>query len=179
MAGFEDDSANWVIDSVNSSAPCWEIGIPTSGPGEAHSGMNVAATSLAGNYADNCADVLRYNKSIFLPPYGDPTISFYAWVDIVGSGYAPFDYVEVLIKRDDEIWETVTGIYLSADTPSPLQALDNTKTKITKQLGTAYYIFTGDISALKGRSIEIGFRFISDASDNSAGFYLDDITIYN
>lgn len=175
---FEDGGTKWtIVPASEEAAPCWEIGAPTTGPAEAHGGSNVAATALEGNYADNCNDILKYNTAVSIPSSGVPEISFYAWVDLIGSGYSPYDYVEVLVKKDGEMWETTSGVYLSADTPSPLSALDNSRTKITKQLGTAYYKFTGDLSAYKGKSVEIGFRFVSDDSDNKEGFYLDDVKV--
>lgn len=176
---FEEGGANWTIVPAAEETPCWKIGTPASGPGEAHGGSNVAATNLEGNYSPNCKDLIYHNTSISIPSEGKPEISFYAWVDLVGSGYSPFDYVEVIIKKSGDVWDLVDdGILLSADTPSsPLAALDNHKTKITKQLGTQYYKFTGDLSAFKGQSVDIGFRFTSDESDEAAGFYLDDITV--
>ena len=75
------------------------------------------------------------------------------------------------------MWEETTGVYLSADTPSTTSALDSSRTKITKQLGTAYYKFTGDLSSYKGKSVEIGFRLVSEGSDNKDGSYLDDIKV--
>lgn len=176
---FEDGGSNWTRVPAAEGTNCWDIGAPTSGPEEAHDGTNVAATTLDGNYLSNCRDLLYYNTSISVPSEGKPEISFYAWVDLIGNGYSPYDYVEVLVKKSDDMWELVDdGILLSADTPSsPLAALDNHKTKITKQLGTQYYKFTGDLSAFKGKSIDIGFRFTTDDSDEAAGFYLDDITV--
>lgn len=176
---FEDGGANWTIVPASEGYPCWEIGAPTTGPAEAHGGENVAATILGGEYPDNCNDLLKRTSGMSIPSEGKPEITFYAWVDIKGLGYSPYyDYVEVLIKKDGEMWETTSGLYLSADTTSsPMAALDNSRTKITKELGTAYYKFTGDLSAYKGQSVEIAFRFISDGSDHKDGFYLDDIKI--
>ena len=175
---FEDGGANWTVVPASEENSCWEIGAPTSGPEEAHGGSSVAATTLAGNYLSNCKDLIYYNTSMTIPSEGKPEISFYAWVDIVGNGYSPYDYVEVVVKKSGDTWElTDDGLYLSADTPSPLSALDNTRKKITKQLGTNYYKFTGDLSAYKGQSVDIGFRFTSDESDELSGFYLDDITV--
>ena len=175
---FEDDGENWTIVPASEEAePCWEIGAPTTGPAEAHGGEKVAATSLGGNYADNCNDLLQYKTAVSIPSTGKPEISFYAWVDLLGGASSPYDYVEVLVRKDGKMWEETTGLYLSADTPSATSALDSSRTKITKQLGPAYYKFTGDLSAYKGESVEIGFRFISDASDSVAGFYLDDVTV--
>ena len=176
---FEDGGSKWTIVPATEDNPCWKIGTPASGPGEAYGGSSVAATNLEGNYSPNCKDLIYYNTSISVPSSGKPVISFYAWVDLVGSGYSPFDYVEVMVKKSGDMWElTDDGILLEADTPSsPLAALDNHKTKITKQLGTQYYKFTGDLSAFKGQSVDVGFRFTSDESDEAAGFYVDDIAV--
>jgi len=175
---FEDGGSLWTRVPATEETHCWDIGIPLNGPEGAHGGANVAATALDGNYLANCKDLLYYNTSLSIPSDGKPEISFYAWVDIVGNGYSPYDYVEVIVKKSEDVWElTDTGVPLSADTPSALDALDNHKTKITKQLGTKYYKFTGDLSAFKGQSVDIGFRFTSDESDEAAGFYLDDITV--
>lgn len=175
---FEDGGKKWtIVPASEEAAPCWEIGAPTTGPAEAHGGLNVAATALEGNYANNCKDLLKYNTAVTIPSTGAPEISFYAWVDLLGGNNSPYDYVEVLIKKEGKMWEETTGLYLSADTPSSTSALDSSKTKITKQLATAYYKFTGDLSAYKGQNVEIGFRFVSDGSENKDGFYLDDIKL--
>lgn len=177
---FEDDGTNWTIEPANSDTPCWEIGIPTSGPEAAHDGEKVAATILSGDYPGNCKDVIYYNTEITIPSEGVPAISFYASVDIVGTGYSPYDYVEVLVKKNGEAWEMTSGLYLSADTESTLTHLDNTRTKITKQPQDGkyrYYKFTGDLSAYKGEKIQIGFRFTSDATSAGMGFYLDDVEV--
>ena len=172
---FEDGGINWTILPASEGAdPCWEIGAPSAGPAAAHVGSQVASTVLSeGSYLNNCKDLLHYNFLLDIPSAGKPEISFYAWVDLIAGG----DYVEVLVKKDGEMWETTTGLYLSAETPSTTSALDDTRTKITRQLGTDYYKFTGDISAYKGQKVEIGFRFVSDESEGAAGFYVDDVAV--
>ena len=176
---FEDGGTKWTIEPATEGAPCWEIGAPTTGPAEAHGGEKVAATILDGNYADNCNDLIYYNTSLKIPPAGVPEISFYASVDIVGSGQSPYDYVEVLVKKENDLWDTTTGLYLSSDTESQLAFLDNTRTKITKQQegNYKYYKFTGNLSAYKNETVRIGFRFVSNESESATGFYLDDIEI--
>jgi hypothetical protein len=169
---FEDGGTNWTIAGV------WQIGAPSSGPNEAYAGSNVAATNLAGNYSDSANDILMLNTQISIPSTtAKPVIEFMAWVNIEGGGYSPFDYVEVLVKRDTDTWPGISGIYLSATTPSPLDALDNTRTKITKKLGTSYYKFTGDLSSYKGKTVQIGFRFKSDSSDTLEGIYIDNVVV--
>ena len=176
---FESEDPNWtIVPASEDAAPCWEIGVPTTGPAKAYSGKKVAATVLDGDYPDNCSDILKYGESVNIPSDGMPEISFYAWVDLTGGGNSPYDYVEVLVKKDGEMWGSTSGLYLTADTPSSqTAALDNSRTKITKELGTAYYKFTGVLSAYKGQKVEIGFRFVSDVSDHKDGFYLDDIML--
>ena len=171
---LEDGGINWTIEPASEgAAPCWEIATPASGPAAAHIGSKAAYTVVSdGGYLGGCKDMLRYNNVVDVPSSGKPEISFYAWVEIVSG-----DYVEVLVKKDGKMWEETTGLYLSADTPSSTSALDDTRTKITGQLATSYYKFTGDMSAFKGQKVEIAFRFVSDDSENAAGFYLDDITL--
>ena len=169
---FEDGGINWTIEPASEGAQsCWEIKTPNSGPAKAHIGSKAVSTVTAdGLYPADCKDLIRYNSAIDIPSSGKPEISFYAWVDLVAS----YDYVEVLVKEDGKMWEETTGVYLSADTPSSTSALDSSRTKITGQLATDYYKFTGDLSAYKGKKVEIGFRFVSDGSDSASGFYLDD-----
>ncbi len=172
---FEDGGINWTIVPASEGAQaCLEIETPVIGPAAAHIGSKAVSTVVVdGGYPANCKDLIRYNFVIEIPSSGKPEISFYAWVDLV----ATYDYVEVLVKKEGEMWETTSGLYLSADTPSITSALDSARTKITGQLATSYYKFTGDLSAYKGQKVEIGFRFVSDGSDNASGFYLDDITL--
>ena len=175
---FESGTDKWVIVSTNEETPCWEIGTPTVGPEAAHSGEIVAASRLSENYLDNCKDMLYYDKEFSISNFGKPVLSFYAWVDLEGKGYAPYDYAEVIIKKSGEVWETINeGLYLSAETPSVLDALDNSRTKITKTLGTSYYKFSGDLSAYKGETIQFGFRFVSDDSNNATGIFIDDVEL--
>lgn len=168
---FEDGGTNWTATGV------WQIGTPTTGPAAAVSGSNVAATNLAGNYTDNALDLLTLNTQINIPSTGSPVVEFMAWVSIEGNGYSPFDFVQVLVKRDTDTWQSLSGLYLTASTPSALDALDNTQTKITKPLGTDYYKFTGDLVPYKGKTVQIGFRFTSDSADNLEGIYIDDVVV--
>ncbi|HOB71054.1 MAG TPA: immune inhibitor A, partial [bacterium] len=168
---FEDGGTNWTVAGV------WQIGAPTNGPLAAVSGSNVAATNLTGNYTDSANDVLMLNTPITIPASGTHVVEFMAWVNIEGGGYSPFDYAEVLVKRDTDTWQAISGIYLTASTPSPLDALDNTRTKITKKLGISYYKFSGDLSSYKGKTVQIGFRFKSDPSDNLEGIYIDNVVV--
>ena len=185
---FSDDfenPANWKIAMAADSAnPCWQLGLPTSGPEVAHSGSKVIATNLAGNYSDNCDDIIYFvnpeNASplLFIPDASVVRVEFYAWVSIVGSLNSPLDYAELLILPEDSIWGSQAGVKLVAEgTASTNSALDSTGTKLTQQLGTAYYKFTGDITGFKGKKVQLGFRFVSDSSENDFGIYIDSLKL--
>ncbi len=53
---FEDGMADW---TVSGDGTPWEFGTPSSGPGAANTGTGVAATGLAGDYADGTMVQLR------------------------------------------------------------------------------------------------------------------------
>jgi len=185
---FTDDfenPANWKIAiAADSANPCWQLGLPTSGPEVAYSGSKVIATNLAGNYNDNCNDIIYFvnqeNASplLYIPNSPVVRVEFYAWVSIVGSLNSPLDYAELLIMPEDSIWGAQSGVKLVAEgTASTNSALDSTGTKLTQQLGTAYYKFTGDISGYKGQKVQLGFRFVSDSSENDFGIYIDSLKL--
>jgi len=72
--GFEFDPkmTEWVVDNGT-----WEIGRPTSGPGQAHTGTNCAATVLAGNYANYVNT--RLISPYFNVPAGTSALQFWHW----------------------------------------------------------------------------------------------------
>ncbi len=180
-----ENPANWKIAiAADAANPCWQLGLPTSGPEVAHSGSKVIATNLAGNYSDNCNDIIYFVNSensspeLFIPDASVVKVEFYAWVSIVGSLNSPLDYAELLILPQDSIWGAQSGVKLVAEgTASTNSALDSTGTKLTQQLGTSYYKFTGDITGYKGQKVQLGFRFVSDSSENDFGIYIDSLKL--
>lgn len=180
-----ENPANWKIAiAADAANPCWQLGLPTSGPEVAHSGSKVIATNLAGNYSDNCNDIIYFVNSensspeLFIPDESVVKVEFYAWVSIVGSLNSPLDYAELLILPQDSIWGAQSGVKLVAEgTASTNSALDSTGTKLTQQLGTSYYKFTGDITGYKGQKVQLGFRFVSDSSENDFGIYIDSLKL--
>src|SRR6185295_18659912 len=62
--GFEGGLGDWSVDQG-----VWQIGVPTSGPGSAHTGSNVAATVLSGNYPA-FQDSRLISPAVVLPSVG-------------------------------------------------------------------------------------------------------------
>lgn len=177
-SSFEDDfekgAAKWTLEGD------WEIGAPASGPNAAHGGANVAATKLGGNYSNSakCNMILASPVAIKSAPETS-TLEFYAFVDTEGSGAVMIDYMEVLVREGTTTWDAATKMVFS-DASNPAGLLDSaTKTKIGGNIDATYHLFKAAFpSAFAGKSVQIGFRFTSDANSPKAGIYLDDVRIY-
>ena len=61
---FESGFGDWYAETGT-----WEVGVPTSGPGGAHSGINCLATVLGGNYEDDRSS--RFISPAFVVPSAD------------------------------------------------------------------------------------------------------------
>ena len=144
---FESGIGSWSI-----SGGLWEVGAPTSGPNNAHSGTNVAATSLSGNYPDN-ADAFLISPDINLPSSGIITLKFYHWYQ-TESGY---DYCYFMISTDGGAnWQTL---------------------RTYNGYSGGWILENLNLSSFAGRTVKLGFRFTSDYSITYAGWYIDDILI--
>jgi len=76
--GFESDNGGYT--STNQ----WQWGVPTSGPGSAHSGSKLWATNLAGNVPMGTDSYLT-SPAIPIPTIGANEIvrvRFYGWIEI-------------------------------------------------------------------------------------------------
>lgn len=129
----------------------WAWGVPTSGPNGAHSGSNVYATNLGGNYASST------NAYLAMPPISlagasQAQLSFWQWYDLE-SGY---DWADVWV---------VDGA--------------GNQTPVLHQTGSSngWNKRTVDLSPWAGQAILVLFNLVSDGSINRAGWYLDDISI--
>lgn len=145
--GFETGIGSWTI-----LGNVWEVGAPTSGPMSAHSGNNVAATVLAGNYPDY-ADAFLISPSVNLPNVTGIILSFWHWFKTESR----YDYCYVLITTDNGLtWQQLksyngsSGVWLNERI---------------------------DLSTYRNQMIKIGFYFHSDYSITYEGWYIDDIAI--
>lgn len=147
---FESGAVGWVHGGTNDS---WQIGAPTSGPGSAHSGQNVAATNLSGNYPNGS------DAYLLMPPIdlsgGRAALRFWQWFDSETN----WDYGYVLASGDGGAsWDTL-AVY-------------------TGHLG-GWSEQVVDLGAYAGNpSVLVAFYFQSDVSVNYPGWYLDDVELY-
>lgn len=154
---FED--ANW-IDRWSVSAGTWQVGVPTSGPDSAYSGLQCAATILDGNYPRNSNSRLERIQSFIVPPASqNPRLRFWHWFSInCASGY-------VQIKIGVGNWQTIS-IYPGSS-------------------GGYYNFLSGgwtntsiDLIPYADSTVQLAFQFTDNGSCIQApGWYIDDIIL--
>ncbi|MFH2056615.1 MAG: hypothetical protein ABIJ61_11700, partial [bacterium] len=146
---FEDGLLDW-----SSSRGMWEVGVPTSGPGSAHSGSQCAATVLSGNYFHITSSEL-ISAPFVVPASGEnPRLRFWHWFYI--NDYGDGGYVQVVAGDS------------------------TTKISPTYNLTSGEWIDEPpiDLSAWGGDTVQLSFYFYTD-SDGSTnpGWYIDDIRL--
>ncbi|MBN2088449.1 choice-of-anchor J domain-containing protein [candidate division KSB1 bacterium] len=177
-----DVSAGWYIDDVslitgditlntpedwesglndwNPERGTWEIGTPELGigPGNAFSGLNCAATVLAGNYTDYTDS--RLISPLFIVPSVDknPRLRFWHWY-----GFSTSDYGKVQIKTAyNKDWKDLAEAYFTGTSVgnwlNPYLSLSAYADSLVQ---LAFYFHAGDDG--------------SPGSDVQSGWYVDDI----
>ncbi len=96
---FESGWQDWSADRG-----VWQVGTPTAGPEECHSGLQCAGTVLDGNYPAN-TDSRLISASIDLPEVDDKEIylRFWHWFSYAGGGHCDVGYIQV------SVWDEGTG----------------------------------------------------------------------
>ncbi|MEE8417165.1 MAG: carboxypeptidase regulatory-like domain-containing protein, partial [candidate division Zixibacteria bacterium] len=163
---FEDDNGFFEPDND------WEWGDPSSGPGDAHSGVNLWGTILNGQYS-----VGPLLSALVSPPLGlttDPILTFWHWYNTeIG-----FDGGNVKISTDGINWDLITpeGGYdgiLSTNFENPIGGEEAFFGE-----SDGWELETFDLSAYNGSMVLIKFDFGSDTSVRNAGWYMDDFVVY-
>ncbi len=88
---FENGTSTWTI-----SNGVWEIGVPMSGPGAAHSGQKVAATVLAGDYPANSNATMTLAHPIDLTGSVSPVLSYWH------KDYMPYSYDVIYVQVSND-----------------------------------------------------------------------------
>ena len=148
--GWESGLGDWSVDLGT-----WEIGTPTSGPGAAYNeSSQCAATVLKGNYHSTVSS--RLTSPFFTVPAAaqNPRLRFWHWYNIASN-----DYGVVQIKAAGESeWTEISAHYTST----------------SSGVWTRPYL---DLTAYAGQNVQIAFYFYARSLYESAGWYIDDVTI--
>jgi subtilisin family serine protease len=170
MWDFESDDGGFQV-----AGDVWEWGAPTSGPGGAHSGSNLWATVLGGNYPNSA------NAKLDIPPItlaaSKPyaLLSFWHWYATESS----YDGGNVKVSTDGgATWNLVEPLAGYTGTASTLNAgIPGERCFIGTTTGNFWHQEMFDLSAYSGSQVMIRFHFGSDGSVNYAGWYVDDVML--
>ncbi|MEO0111326.1 MAG: kelch repeat-containing protein [candidate division WOR-3 bacterium] len=163
---FEADNGMFVSTPATNA---WEWGIPTTGPNQAHSGQNVWATRLSGNY-DNSVDWQLSNLSYVWFEVTDASqliMAFYHWYYI--ETYWDVGYLEA--RKGGGPWTYVrpVGDYPYRGTYHGVDGYSGTQLEYK----VAFFRLT-ELNLQNGDTFQIRWRFRSDASVVYPGWYIDD-----
>jgi hypothetical protein len=141
---FENGAGDWSVVGTG-----WELGAPSSGPGEAYSGTQCWATTLAGNYANSTNTRLISPEMLIAFP--QPVLRYQAYIDTESC----CDHLHVEVDAGSG-WISL-GTYQGS--------------------ATSWQRYEHDLSAYEGQTVQLQFRFTSDGSVTRPGVYLDAIAI--
>jgi len=152
----------------------WEWGAPSSGPGNANSGVNVWATQLAGNYSSSSNS--RLETPVIVIPSGSTyaKLSFWQWYNIETN----YDGGNVKISTDGgSSWTILTPDIGYNGTASSGNAAIPGEPCFTGSGGQNWHQVVFDLTPYKGASAIIRLHFGSDSSVQRVGWYVDDMRI--
>ena len=159
---MENGENGWTHGGTND---IWQLGTPTSGPGAAHSGNNVWATNLSGNYNNN-VDCWLLSPPIRITEPCE--LTFYQYFQ--SESYYDGAIVEVTTDGGSSFVRiTPKGGYPYHGVRFGGDAYSGSLGGWSKQ--------AFDLSPFVGQEIQIRFRFISDYSITGQGWYIDDVRI--
>tara|TARA_Y100001933_G_scaffold107480_1_gene107799 strand:- start:500 stop:2419 length:1920 start_codon:yes stop_codon:yes gene_type:complete len=160
---FESGAPGWVTSDLGESGTKWELGKPTSGPGEAHSSTRAYGTGLANDY-DEDTDVYLISPVIDLTGQDSARLEFWSYRDCEPAVEGEFyDWCQVMILDENDEYLVDDPIWLSGGEAKQWRL---EKAKIPTQ-------------AL-GQKIKLEFNFSSDDVQDKgpqAGWFIDDVAI--
>lgn len=151
LSNYEANNGGFTSTGTTS----WAWGTPASGPGQAHSGLNVWASNLSGNYNDN-EDGYALSPNINLRSYRGRSLilTWWQWLQTERN----YDYGSVEVSNDGgTTWTRVYGEVSGQ--------IDSAWTQHAVTLTPSYAV----------RNFRVRFRFRSDSSITYPGYYIDDV----
>ena len=149
---FEGGLGNWWATNG-----VWEVGIPTSGPEGAHSGSNVAATILAGNFPNISSSLV--SPTITLPAIStneELHLRFWHWFSFGGNG----GVVYIQEQTSPGVWSAATALF-----------------NYSALCGGVWTRPVVDLSVYAGKKVRILFGLVNYGGTVSSGWYIDDVSI--
>ncbi len=153
---FTDDYEAGLGDWWSSNG-VWQVGIPSTGPGAAHSGSNVAGTVLDSTYPGT--DSRLVSPSLQLPSISageEIQLRFWHWFAIQGSDVGRLQIAEETAPGQWSAWTTLADYVLSSSVW--------TRPRV-------------DLSAYAGKKVRLAFLLDYGCCGATDGWYVDDINI--
>jgi subtilisin family serine protease len=154
--------------------PDWEWGAPTTGPGNAHSGVNVWATKLGANYSASSNS--RLDMPTVVVPDGSSfaALSFWMWYDTELN----FDGMNVKVSTNGgSTWTILTPDIGYNGVGRPTNAGIPNEPCFSGHGQKFWQKATFNLTPYKGQSVVLRLHFGSDTSVHYPGFYIDDVRI--
>ncbi|MBC7187993.1 MAG: immune inhibitor A [Calditrichaeota bacterium] len=154
----------------------WQWGRPTSGPRGAHSGLQLWATNLGGNYR-NYSDSRLDTPPIPLPPtLRAASLRFWHWYEFEYSG-ALWDGGNIKISVDAGPFALAYPEAGYDKVVNPYNTTLGGEPAFGGPSGTGDYWHeeTIDLTPFIGHTVQVRFHFGSDSDVNMAGWYIDDV----
>ena len=158
---FETGPAGW---THGGSQDEWELGVPTYGPTNAHSGQNCWGTNLDGPYA-NRDDCWLMSPPIDLSGLANADFSFWIWNSVQDFDDYPYDPVWVEISRDGAAFVPFCSRMAGVNDDPEITAI-----------GGWSHVFL-DLAHYLGDTVQFRFRFRSNNRTVFAGSYIDDVKV--
>lgn len=164
---FEADNGGFSTDAGTG----WEWGIPTSGPGSAHSGNKCWATVLGGDYPNN-ANWSLYSP-LFVATTDAPSFAFFHWYNMEAYTTTAYDGGNVSVKVNDGSYQLVAprgGYNWSSVVGLGEPGFSGATSGWELVIFDLPMVHQGDV-------FRIRFRFGSDGSVTRPGWYIDDFIL--
>ena len=137
----------------------WEWGIPTTGPNSALVGTRVWATRLGEPYLNDAEGSIQL-PAVDLVSLSAPSLSFWHWTDIDSSDSA---VIEVQVGG---VWETVDPVYGYPSSEGYSGATEGWEFVVVDLVGV-------------GSLEQVRLTFRADASLQAAGWYVDEVQLWD
>lgn len=160
---FESEENGWTHGGTYDE---WELGSPAYGPASVHSGDNCWGTDLDDTY-ENYADCWLKSPPIDLTDLACAYLSFWVWnwVEDQNQGYV-YDPLWLDITTNGETFYPLCS-HMGGVNDDP----------VIPDVG-GWTMLALDLTKYAGQTVQIRFRFESDAGDVQPGSYIDDVHVY-
>jgi hypothetical protein len=160
---FESGANGWTHGGTFDE---WELGNPAYGPADVHSGDNCWGTDLDNTY-ENYADCWLKSPLIDLTDLACAYLSFWVWnwVEDQNQGFV-YDPLWLDITTDGETFYPLCS-HMGGVNDNPA----------IPDVG-GWTMLALDLTKYLGETVQIRFRFESDAADVQPGSYIDDVHVY-